>query len=152
MQQQTQGNWCWAATSVSIARFYNSGSTWTQCLVANAQKGVTTCCTTGASTAPCNTYGSLSAALTTVGHFDRSTNGVESFATVESEVLAGRPLGMRTAWSGGGAHFIAATGTEDDSMVWVSDCGSGTTALVDYETLKTAYRGSGSWTHSYFTN
>ena len=78
---------------------------------------------------PCNVYGYLDDALQDLG----------------------LPLGIRVAWSGGGAHFIAATGTEDNSLVWVSDCGSGTTSLVDYNTLKNSYRGSGSWTHSYFT-
>jgi hypothetical protein len=151
MQRQTQGNWCWAATSTSISRFYNSASPWTQCLVANAQKGVGDCCGAGASGTPCNTYGSLSAALTTTGNFVSASGGTTSFADTQGQVLQGRPLGIRVAWGGGGAHFIAATGTEDDSLVWVSDCGSGTTALVDYATLCTSYNGSGTWTHSYFT-
>ena len=151
MQQQQQGNWCWAATAASVDAFYNVGTTMTQCQIANIQKGVTNCCTTGASTAPCNTYGFLDAALTTVGHFSSLASGTTSFADVESQMLAGRPLGIRVAWSGGGAHFIAATGTEDDGSVWVSDCGSGTTSLVPYDTLKTSYNGAGTWTHSYFT-
>ena len=150
MQAQTQGNWCWAANSVSVARFYNAATTWTQCLVANAQTGFSDCCGAGAS-GHCNIYGFLGAAYTTVGHFNVSTGTVTSFADVETEMLGGRPLGIRVAWSGGGAHFISATGTEDDSFVWVSDPGGGTTALVAYETLKTSYSGSGTWTHSYFT-
>lgn len=150
MQQQQQGNWCWAATATSVSHFYDAGSTWTQCSVANAQIGRNDCCGTGA-TGPCNIYGFLDDALTRVGHFDHITGSTTAFGGVEGEVLAGRPLGIRVAWSGGGAHFIAATGTEDDSMVWVSDCGSGTTALVDYNTLTTSYAGSGTWTHSYFT-
>lgn len=151
MQQQQQSNWCWAATAASVDAFYGVGTTMTQCQIANVQKGVSNCCTNGASTAPCNTYGFLDQALQTVGHFNRMTGTTTSFADVESEMLSGQPLGIRVAWSGGGAHFIAATGTEDDGSVWVSDCGSGTTSLVAYDTLKTSYNGSGSWTHSYFT-
>jgi hypothetical protein len=150
MQQQQQSNWCWAATSVSIDHFYNSASTSTQCSVANAQIGRTDCCGTGA-TGPCNIYGFLDDALSRVGRFASSTGSTTSFADTEAQLLLGRPLGIRVAWSGGGAHFVAATGTEDDSFVYVSDCGSGTTSLVDYATLKTAYRGSGTWTNSYFT-
>ena len=37
------------------------------------------------------------------------------------------------AWSGGGAHFIAAVGAEPGDLVLVGDPGSGTVALVDYE-------------------
>ena len=150
MQKQTQSNWCWAATSTSISHFYHSSSAWTQCTVANAQLGRSDCCGTGAS-GPCNVYGYLDQALQSVGCFASVNGSVTSYADVENQMLQGRPLGIRVAWSGGGAHFIAATGVEDDTLVWVSDCGSGTTSLVAYNTLKTAYRGSGAWTHSYFT-
>ena len=37
MQAQTESNWCWAATSTSVSRFYCSLSPWTQCkLLASA--------------------------------------------------------------------------------------------------------------------
>lgn len=150
MQQQTQGNWCWAANAVSVSRYYVPTSSWTQCQVANAQTGFSNCCGSGAS-GQCNIYGFLGAALTTVGHFNRQTSTITSFADVEAEMLAGRPLGTRTAWSGGGAHFVHITGTEDDDCVWVADSGDGMTTLVTYDKFKTSYRDSGSWTHSYFT-
>lgn len=150
MQKQTQANWCWAATGASVAKYYDANSSWTQCLIANGQIGRTDCCGVGAST-DCNIYGSLSDAFQRTGHSNGSSGGTKSFAQIETEILGGRPLGIRVAWTGGGAHFIAATGTEDNSLVWVSDCGSGTTSLVDYDTLRLNYRGSGSWTHSYLT-
>jgi len=150
MQKQTQSNWCWAATSTSISHFYHANSTWTQCKVANDQLGRSDCCGSGAG-GPCNVYGYLDDALQSVGCFASMNSSTTSWSDIEAQVLQGRPLGIRVAWSGGGAHFIAATGTEDNSLVWVSDCGSGTTSLVDYNTLKNSYRGSGSWTHSYFT-
>ena len=150
MQQQTQANWCWAATGTSVSHFYDPNSTWTQCQIANGQLGRTDCCGAGASGA-CNVYGSLQDAFQRVGHWASTQGGTVSWSGIESQILLGRPLGIRVAWSGGGAHFICATGTEDNSMVWVSDCGSGTTSLVDYNTLVNSYRGSGSWTTSYFT-
>ena len=74
------------------------------------------------------------------------------------DFLAGTWPDGSTGWlrrsyvsASGGGHFIVASGTEDDGFVWVSDPGGGTTALVAYNTLRTAYRGSGTWTHSYFT-
>jgi hypothetical protein len=60
-------------------------------------------------------------------------------------------LGIRVAWSGGGAHFIAAVGTDGGDLVLVADPGTGTSSIVDYTTLQTSYNGSGTWTHSYFT-
>ena len=149
MQQQQQGNWCWAATSASIAVWYGT-TTWAQCAIANAQLARTDCCGTGASGA-CNVYGFLDGALTTVGHLNHADGGTATYEQVEGEVVGNRPLGIRVAWSGGGAHFIAATGTEHDASVWVSDCGSGTTSLVAYDTLRTAYNGSGTWTDTFYT-
>lgn len=150
IQRQTQSQWCWAAVSASVSRYYRPASTWTQCSIANAQWGRTDCCGSGASGA-CNNPSVLQTALTTVGHLDRQTGVQESLQTVENELVAGRPLCIRVGWAGGGGHFIVASGVEDDSFVWVSDPGGGTTALVAYDTLRTAYRGSGTWTHSYFT-
>lgn len=150
IQRQTQSQWCWAAVAASVSRYYQAGTTWTQCRVANRQWGRNDCCGTGASGA-CNNPSTLDTALTTVGHLNRMTNSQQSLQTVENELVENRPLCIRVGWSGGGGHFIVASGVEDDSFVWVSDPGGGTTALVAYDTLRTAYRGSGTWTHSYFT-
>ena len=150
MQQQQQSNWCWAATSVSIAKFYDPATTWTQCAMANGQLSRTDCCGAGAS-GPCNVYGYLDGSLQRCGHLDHWASGTVPYAGVSGEMQAGRPLGIRVAWSGGGAHFIAATGVEEGGMVVVSDCGSGSTSVVAYTTLQTAYNGSGTWTDSYYT-
>ncbi len=150
IQTQLQSQWCWAGLSASVSRYYVPASTWTQCRIANVQWGRTDCCLGGAAGA-CNNPSTLSTALTTVGHFDRHTSAQESLQTVENELVAGRPLCIRVGWAGGGGHFVVASGVEDDGFVWVSDPGGGTLALVAYDTLRTAYRGSGTWTHSYFT-
>ncbi len=150
MQAQQQTNWCWAAVSTSVSHFYDPSSAWTQCKVANAQLSRTDCCGTGASGA-CNVYGFLDQGLSEVGHFDHLQNGVTTFQVLQNEIIAARPLGIRVAWQGGGAHFIAAIGAEEGDLVLVGDPGSGTNSLVDYTTLETSYNGSGTWTHSYFT-
>jgi hypothetical protein len=150
MQAQQQSNWCWAAVSTSISHFYESTSSWTQCAVANTQLGRTDCCGAGASGA-CNVYGYLDQGLQEVGHFDHLQNGTVTFQVLRNEIVSSRPLGIRVAWSGGGAHFIAAIGAEEGDLVLVGDPGSGANSLVDFATLETNYSGSGTWTHSYFT-
>ncbi len=151
MQHQQQSNWCWAATATSVALFYHDWG-WTQCQVANAELGRTDCCGAGAS-GPCNVYGFLDRALTVVGHFDRWVGGVASIAEIQTEVTSARPLGIRVAWSGGGAHFLCIIGqysdggidfvTVDDPIFDRSD--------VNYATLQTAYQGTGAWTDTYYT-
>lgn len=150
MQHQQQTNWCWAAVSTSVALFYDPASSWTQCAVANGELGRNDCCGTGAS-GPCNVYGFLGSSLTRVGHFDHSTGSSSTFATVRTEINAGRPLGVRTAWSGGGAHFLCIIGYRVfEEMLAVDDPWYGKSD-VDYATFGSSYQGSGSWTHSYFT-
>lgn len=152
MQTQQQTNWCWAAVAASVAQYYDSGTGWTQCLVANEHWDRTDCCGSGAS-GPCNQYGWLDRALTDVGHFDRIESGTSTFAVIDAEIAAGRPVGIRVAWNGGGAHFLAIIGTRewspryaavDDSIYGKSD--------HTWEDLRTSYQGDGdSWTHTYFT-
>jgi hypothetical protein len=151
MQAQQQTNWCWAAVSTSVALFYDPSSTWTQCQVANGELGRTDCCGAGAS-GPCNVYGTLDTSLTRVGHFDHIASGAASFQSVDDEIDAGRPMGLRVAWSGGGAHFLAIIGYLEDApnYVAVDDPIYGKSDLT-YDTLKTNYQGSGSWTHTYYT-
>jgi hypothetical protein len=152
MQRQQQTNWCWAATSTSVAQFYNPNSGWTQCLAANGETGRSDCCGAGAS-GPCNVYGFLDTALTRVGRLDRWTGSVATVAQIENEVTFARPLCLRVAWSGGGAHFLAIRGhytvggtdyvSVDDPIYGKSD--------VTYAVLQSSYQGTGSWTHSYYT-
>jgi hypothetical protein len=152
MQPQQQTNWCWAAVSTSVAEFYHPSSGWTQCSVAGAELARTDCCGAGAS-GPCNVPWYLDKALTRVGRLDHWVGGSVAVAAVETEVTFARPLCLRVAWSGGGAHFLTIRGhygwngtdylSVDDPIYGKSD--------VAYGTLQTAYQGTGSWTHTYYT-
>ena len=149
MQIQTQSNWCWAATSTSIAQYYDPATTWTQCTVANGELSRNDCCGGGAS-GPCNQANTLDTALSRVGHLDHMVSGTVGRDDIKNEIVAGRPVCARTAWSGGGAHFVAIAGFIEGDLIEVHDPISGV-SNVDYDVFVTSYQGSGSWTHSYFT-
>lgn len=155
-QDQQQTNWCWAGVSAAVAAYYDAATAWTQCAIADAELGRSDCCGAGAS-GPCNVPWYLNTALTRVGHLAAFTNGTLTFATVQSEINAGRPVCVRIGWSGGGGHFVALT-------CWYRNLLSGTQSVrVDdpwpgygrsvwlFSSFSTAYQGSGSWTHSYRT-
>jgi len=152
MQRQQQFNWCWAATAASVALYYQPGSGWTQCSVANGETSRNDCCGAGAS-GPCNIYGFLETSLARVGHFDRIVSGVATLNDIENEVTFARPLGIRVAWTGGGAHFLCIRGhyiaggidylSVDDPIYGRSE--------VTYSALQSAYQGIGTWTHTYYT-
>jgi len=149
--RQQQSNWCWAATSDGVARFYDASSPWTQCSIANTDLGRGDCCAGGAG-GPCNVYGYLDRSLATVGRFKRWAAEAAPFETVASEMGGARPLGVRVAWEGGGAHFLAIGGCREqpEPYVHVEDPWWGPSDLP-YATLTSGYQATGRWTHSYWT-
>ncbi len=144
MQSQLQSEWCWAATSVSTAHFYDPNSHWTQCEMVNAQKKLTTCCADGGSNA-CNKPGYVGDALNTCNHLAGSAGGATAYPAIISQMANRNPIAIRIGWSGGGGHAIAVTGVQDDDMVVVDDPIYGH-SVITYDTLCHSYQGSGSWT------
>lgn len=145
MQQQTQSNWCWAAVSASVGNYYGTGN-WTQCFVANAQLDRNTCCN---QPGPCNVYGYLDAALRTTRSFASMSSGSIQMPAIENQINMSRPIGLRCAWYGGGAHFLAIYGT-NGGYILVADSiyGYSTRTLNSFPG---SYNSGGTWTHTYFT-
>jgi hypothetical protein len=151
MQPQLQSQWCWAACSASVSSFYNSASTWTQCSVVNAELGQTSCCQDG-STTQCNQPWYLNLALARTGNLASWSGGTASMAQIMSEILHARPVGARIGWADGGGHFVVIAGYLCDSVGYleVRDPIYGTSD-IPLTTFTTSYNGSGSWTHTYYT-
>jgi len=151
MQAQTQTNWCWAATSTSVSHFYWLWSPWTQCKVANAELGRSDCCNSSVP-GPCNVPWYLDKALTRTNNFV-SIMGQATFQQVRAEIDAGKPVGARIGWNGGGGHFMAIYGYSIVAGVEYFDIddpiyGKSHLMVSDFANN---YQGSGSWTHTYFT-
>lgn len=151
MELQTQTNWCWAATSTSVSHFYWPWSSWTQCKVANAELGRSDCCS---ATVPgaCNVPWFLDQALDRTQNFV-SISGVVSFETVRAEIDAGRPVGARIGWNGGGGHFMVIYGYCVFGGVEYFDIDDPIYGKVHISVsdFTNNYQGSGSWTHTYMT-
>jgi hypothetical protein len=97
-------------------------------------------------------YGYLDKALGVVSCFDHWDGNVAAFQVVDDEVDAGRPVGVRVSWSGGGAHFLAIIGYLEDvqNYVAVDDPIYGKSD-ARYDTMKSGYHGTGTWTDTYYT-
>ena len=151
MEAQTQSNWCWAATATSVSHFYWLLSTWTQCRVATAELPPNNCCTTPVPS-PCNVPWYLDRALTRTNNFV-SVTGPVSFQTVCDEIDAGRPVGARVGWSGGGGHFMVIYGYSSvagTDYFDIDDPIYGKSHLT-VAAFSNHYQGSGTWTSTYFT-
>ena len=152
VQHQLQTNWCWAACSSSASAFYDPASTWGQCGIVNAELKENGCCGTGSS-AKCNVPWYLDRALRRTGNFARKSDGPARWETVRSEIDAGRPVGVRIGWFGGGGHFVMITGYRGAGgarEVDVQDPWTGTSHIT-MDTLVKSYKNRGKWTHTYLT-
>lgn len=152
MEHQQQTQWCWAAVSTSVSHYYDASSAWTQCTVVNGELGQSTCCKSGSSAA-CNQPWYLDLALTRTGNLAAVSAGTTSFAGTRGEIDAGRPLGARIGWSGGGGHFVVLAGYKPDpgsERVAIEDPWYGASDIA-LSTFTSSYQGTGSWTHSYTT-
>jgi hypothetical protein len=155
MQPQMHSNWCWAAVSTSIARFYDPESKWTQCGVANRNLHRRSCCGKGVN-GKCNVTAHLKDALALVRHAERPPQaksiGRISFRRAQQEIDAGRPLAVRTQWRGGeGAHFLTIVGYHREfELLTIADPLFGRSHW-HYRAFSKSYRHSGQWKNSYFT-
>jgi hypothetical protein len=151
MQAQTQSNWCWAATATSVSHFYWWFSPWVQCTVANAELGRNDACHSPVP-AGANVPWYLDKALTRTNNFV-SITGAATFTQVRNEIDAGRPVGARIGWNGGGGHFMVIYGYSiiaGTTYFDIDDPIYGKSHLTVND-FATNYQGSGSWTHTYFT-
>jgi hypothetical protein len=152
MQPQTQTNWCWAATATSVSHFYFSGSSWTQCKVANGNLSLTVCCNSPVPGA-CNVSSILQAALAVTSNFSSMVNSTIGYDAILAELTAGRVVGARIGWSGGGGHFMVIYGCSRIGATQYLDIddpifGKSHPTLDEFTNR---YQGNGHWTHTYYT-
>jgi hypothetical protein len=155
IEPQRQTNWCWAAVSVSVARFYDPASSWTQCAVADRAWSRQDCCgTEGSDERTCNQDWFLDSAL----EITRCLVGMEQRAFTFDEVLGeigrGAVVGCRVEWSGGRGHFMVIVGwrigDRGKRYIDIADPIYLDTQIV-FDEFARHYHGGGDWTHSYRT-
>lgn len=152
VQHQLQTNWCWAACASSASGLFDPATTWGQCAVVNAELGQSTCCQDG-STGSCNIPWYLDRALGRTGNYRSKSTGAVPLSKVRAEIDAGRPVGARIGWRGGGGHFVMLTGYRQAAGVEevdVQDPWTGRSSLP-IDVFKTNYKSQGTWTHTYLT-
>ena len=153
IEKQLHTQWCWAAVSVSVARFYRRWSPWTQCKVVSKERGAD-CCQDGGRS-ECNQPHYLDRALECTGTLGQYFDHPLTQDDVRREIGRRSPLGCRVGWNHGGGHFIVITGYEDDADAMRVDLDDPdpffAASTYPWDEFLTRYRGRGTWTHSYTT-
>jgi Papain-like cysteine protease AvrRpt2 len=155
MQPQARTNWCWAATAVSVQRYYRPNDRSTQCWLVCVTLNRNDCCNNPpARPDPCNVPGALDVALNFFGRLALMVLRPATLPELAQEVAGLRPLCLRVAWWRGGAHFMACTGylpTNVGLFLLIHDPWYGT-SWVPAATFPMLYQGAnGIWTTTYFT-
>ena len=152
MEEQTEDNWCWAATTKAVSDFYTPQSPVSQCEVATRVKA-TDCCRNH-SGSPCNEYAFLSDALMKTLNFEDFKAGIITWKRIKDEISARKIVCAYIQWDNSSAgHYVAIYGVagigERTKSVYVRDP-MGEDLPMTYARFKT-YDGQGSWQGTYFT-
>jgi hypothetical protein len=152
MQRQLQTQWCWAATTVSVARYYDGRTGWTQCGMVDAELGQRGCCHDGGS-ARCNRPHVLDSPLARARVLERKRSEPVGYSAIRTEIDAGRPVAWRIGWRGGGGHFAVIEGYQRTGGQWVAidDSWYGQSDVEVATLTGGRYQQTGTWTHTYFT-
>ncbi|MEK6374392.1 MAG: hypothetical protein AABO58_17025 [Acidobacteriota bacterium] len=141
MEDQEKDNWCWAAVSVSVRKFYGMAGPRSQCGQAEGQFH-RPCC---ADPDSCDQRWILDPNI-----FTRSA-GTFPFVTVQQQIDAGRLVTARITWAEGGTHYVCIDGYNiagPEPLVSVKDPFYGP-STIPYNRLVAGYLDRGSWTESY---
>ena len=146
--QQQQTNWCWAACCEMVFHHAGANTTVTQCDMASAEFGGPCCSTPGS--AQCNQGNWPQSAYTRFNFGFTFQQRAISFAEVQAEINANRPVEIYYAWTGGASAHVAlivgyyANGDVEVYDPWPS-YGPGRRA---FSYVQNAYN-MGAWTMSY---
>lgn len=162
--QQEHSQWCWAASSSCVLKVIQ-GKTTAQCDIVNYEYDRTDACgnTTFDWNSPANQpipnlYGDTPSVEHIFAKYYGTTTGQNSactYAVINSEIDAGRPVIMRWGWNSGGGHLLVVYGYDSSNntqQVNYMDPWPGEgTFLVTYAWVKSGNKNGGSthtWTHS----
>lgn len=153
ISQRPHDNWCFAAITASVWRFYSGSNQLNMCDVVSEIMKPQRCC--GSPTPPaCETKRPLERALSNFGLW-RSTlppipfDSTGSAVSVTSEIDAGRPICVAIRFSTT-IHFAVIRGYAAQRLVNVDDPLFDNQQL-DHGFLRTSYHDGGKWFATYLT-
>jgi len=150
MEDQLRSNWCWAAVTASVERFFSGQSELRQCGVAHAELNLRCC---EEPERRCNQVLKLDLPLKRIGRLrGEAIKAILTFPEIRQEIDKGLPVGVRIGWRGGGGHFVIISGydlTPTQKNMLIVDDPKFKQSRVPYERLVSRYQGVGEWTHTF---
>ncbi|NEW06828.1 hypothetical protein GK047_12485 [Paenibacillus sp. SYP-B3998] len=153
LEPQQLSNWCWAALSASIGRYYGAVDMGQPEI---AGKLLAMDCSRHMEepevATACNTVAMLDDALRLVGCFSHWSPAKPAFERIAMEIDAGRPVCLCLEWKFGGTHYAVITGySARAGDVYIEDPLHGSSVQA-YASFPGGYLGSaGYWRGTYWT-
>jgi hypothetical protein len=148
IETQKQDQWCWAAVSVSIEKYFEGERALSQCEMAHRVLGVDCC----ASAISCNKAAHLQKALSEIHKLrDDALPGSLSFTETKQEIENGMPIGVRIGWFGGGGHFVVIRGYREsggEELVSIADPWF-VDSIQYFDVFSSNYLDLGKWTDTF---
>jgi len=152
-ERQQMSNWCWAATTVAVAKFYGKSSVIVNGSALPLTQPNHVHRVTGS---PTNNVGRVFSTLRTDFSTCYSIGSTHTFGSLtasasQSQLYANKPVLIAISWSGGGGHGILMTGyLTSGSLYRIMDPGTGTHSYHTYNTIRDAYNTSGTWVETLY--
>ncbi|RYY62545.1 MAG: hypothetical protein EOO05_02395 [Chitinophagaceae bacterium] len=151
VQVQLLDNWCWAAVTSSVSRYYNSRSRWTQNNLA-ASLIDEQCANDGNNTGfppQCDTVFDVATALRMTRNYAPGVNRPLSLAAIKQQIDRQWPVCCQIQWQQlEGSHFVVIYGYEND-WLRIGDPSRNAGAIdIPYNELVSGYRDDGEWVRS----
>ena len=162
MAPQAQTQWCWAAVSVSVFRFFNDLRWPDQCkLVNDVFSGILAgedCCQ-GGDSEDCDIGWDIAQVLRSKGHLAERMDNPVGFDVLSRELdINGAPVVIRVEFDDGlSDHFMAIVGCSVDAsgerIVQIADpgCANGNYSIHEFDDFPSNYRPGMVWRNTYCT-
>lgn len=152
MRTQEEGQWCWAAVALSLADFFNKPTPAEQCVFVSAvlDAGAFDCCELRKEPV-CDRQFPLEIALEKALLQVHGPIEPVPFEQVLAELDAQRPVAIGID-IGGTGHFAVIDSCDPQTrLVEIQDPLHGSSEPLDFDSLRTSYRGIGPWVTTYLT-
>lgn len=153
VQKQLMSNWCWAASTVSLCKYYNDPPITQRELVAEVLKKPM--CASG-NYPSCNQAVDFSYALEYMKHlksvFEKPLSEMELLSTLERN----GPVGCQISIPDWGGHAVVVVSIKKDTsskyFIQVADPSDGTLPIMPFTEFRNNFRGMrGRWIRTYIT-
>lgn len=151
MEDQQDDNWCWAAVAVSIGKYFEPATLWTQCKLVNFILSRSDCCGDPIP-CQCDKARALSPAIKAVGNLHNHQSGYLKIEDARLELEDGNPVGMALKLSFS-THFVVLHGIQwgSQELMFIKDPDMTVIPLQYGQFPGGPYGATAKWIHTYRT-